>query len=919
MALIVGYAPIGQDPVNTWFALFVFVSIMVSSVCLAMDGPTLDDDSDFKMVLNILDVFFTVIFTIEMVMKIIVYGFIFTPEAYLKDGWNVLDFLIVLTSVLALPSNAALSSDAENSPFKSLSMLRAFRALRPLRMINRSPGLKCVMDAIFHCMPAFINIGLVTGLVYLVFAIMGVQLWAGKFWSCSLEGVKDVQECVLKGGTWANKPLNFDDVLNAQLTLFEVSSLEIWLDVMYAAMDVPTNIGEQPVRNQSWAWALYFVVFIVIGSFLMLNLFVGAVVDNFTKIKAQQGKEHALMTKQQEEFIQSIDTMLNKAPAPKLQPPEKDTTFGKFRWRVFKIIQYDFSTGKSARWGNPPLFDQVIMALISMNILVMAAPIWNQPTLPPPRGSVGVAPDTKEYLTSQETDWNKGLDQVNTIFNFVFLLEATTKIVGLGKKQYFESAMNVFDFCIVCISLVGFIIDLAVEDVDPSLISVISVIKAGRVIRIFRLAMRVKGIRNLLETLIFTLPSLFNVACLLVIVLFIYTILGMAFFGDQKFDMPPFQLYNAHANFRYFHIGFFTLFRMSTGESWNGIMHDSMEQVSGYAWIFYCSYMIVGSNLLLQLIVAVLLEQFTNAASQEEAPITPDHISYFADTWKEYDPKGTQFIDGTQLGMFLENLGEPMGLPPNSSVVVLRKFLAETELKVANHRAHYVETFFALVQNVYSKRYRHRWTGSIDRGKLEEMTKQLRDKFPSLDENTQAIREGATLDDPIDALSATKIQAMVRKKQASHKVNQKAITKIGRPLAKSSPQGSVNGTPRKEEDQKVEAAGAVAASSPDTKLALDSSSLLADASVSPGSRPLSHRASPPGLPPISGADGLSPPNTSDSLQLSPKGVLPEAAAPPKSEAAAPPQSEDEKPQSEDEKKSGDEPVDEDKPVEDSAL
>merc|ERR1712196_252999 len=315
-----------------------------------------------------------------------------------------------------------------------------------------------------------------------------------------------------------------------------------------------------------------------------------------------------------------------------------------------------------------------------MNILVMAAPIWNQPTLPPPRGSVGVAPDTKEYLTSQETDWNKGLDQVNTIFNFVFLLEATTKIVGLGKKQYFESVMNVFDFCIVCISLVGFIIDLAVEDVDPSLISVISVIKAGRVIRIFRLAMRVKGIRNLLETLIFTLPSLFNVACLLVIVLFIYTILGMAFFGDQKFDMPPFQLYNAHANFRYFHIGFFTLFRMSTGESWNGIMHDSMEQVSGYAWIFYCSYMIVGSNLLLQLIVAVLLEQFTNAASQEEAPITPDHISYFADTWKEYDPKGTQFIDGTQLGMFLENLGEPMGLPPNSSVVVLRKFLAETEL-----------------------------------------------------------------------------------------------------------------------------------------------------------------------------------------------------------------------------------------------
>ena len=65
------------------------------------------------------------------------------------------------------------------------------------------------------------------------------------------------------------------------------------------------------------------------------------------------------------------------------------------------------------------------------------------------------------------------------------------------------------------------------------LVGAISVIKAGRVVRIFRLAMRVKGIRQLLETLIYTLPSLFNVCCLLLIVVFIFTVLGMAFFGNQ--------------------------------------------------------------------------------------------------------------------------------------------------------------------------------------------------------------------------------------------------------------------------------------------------------------------------------------------------------------------------------------------------
>lgn len=771
LALLVGWSPKGQEPRNTWFANFIFLMIIISSITLALDTPGLDKDSDLKTTLNILDIIFTVIFTVEMLMKMIVYGFVFTPDAYMKDGWNGLDFFIVITSIVALPSNAALGA-GDDSPVASLRVLRTFRALRPLRMINRAPGLKVVVDAIFKCLPAFFNIALVTWLVYLVFAIMGVQLWAGKFWYCTDGDVDFVHQCngTMADGTvreWKNKPLNFDDVLQAQLTLYEVASLEIWLDVMYAAMDVPEKLGENPKKNQSWVFSLYFVVFIVIGSFLMMNLFVGAVVDNFNRIKNEMDKKGAIMTDEQEAFVKSMKTMFNKKPAAKPQAPDKNDGFaGYFRYKVFKFITFDPLTksendqrrkeGLPMKRGETPLFDHVIMFLIACNILIMAAPIWEYP-------GAGIEVGTKADIEAQKTEWNKGLELGNAVFNFLFVVECILKLTGLGPRQYFASGMNIFDFCIVTVSVMGFIVDQALEDVDPGLISIISVIKAGRVVRIFRLAMRVKGIRKQLETLVYTLPSLTNVAALLAIILFIFTVLGMAFFGDQQYDQPPFELYTVHANFRSFWVGFFCLFRMSTGESWNGIMHDSMDNVSKYSWIYYVAYMIIGSSLLFQLIVAVVLEQFSSAQAEEESVVTPNDIDLYAATWQVYDPGSTHLIDFGQLPIFLKNCGTNLGVKQGHDATTkeVMDFMTESQLMSHGGKAHYVETFFSLVMYAYKVKYKNRWKGTLDEDILMEMTQQLTAGFPSIEAVDSTASDSATQN-----FAALKIQSITRKRQA---------------------------------------------------------------------------------------------------------------------------------------------------------
>jgi len=321
--------------------------------------------------------------------------------------------------------------------------------------------------------------------------------------------------------------------------------------------------------------------------------------------------------------------------------------------------------------------------------------------------------------------------------------------------------MNIFDFCIVCVSLIGFIVDLSIKDVDPGLLSVISVVKAGRVVRIFRLAMRIKGIRKLLETLIYTIPSLMNVFALLCIVLFIFTVLGMSFFGDQPYNQPPFELYNEHANFRYFHIGFLTLFRMSTGESWNGIMHDSMEQVSYYAWIYYVAYYILGTNLLFQLIVAVVLEQFSAAAAEEEAVVTPDDIEEYATTWSQMDPKGTHYISFGQVPLFLKSLEPPLGIGNEANTIEVMQFMKETELSAYKGRAHYVETFFQLVMFAYKRKFKNRWKGTLDEDILLDMTSRLTKGFPSIEEVNHDDSDTA-----LQNFAALKIQSITRKRQA---------------------------------------------------------------------------------------------------------------------------------------------------------
>lgn len=113
------------------------------------------------------------------------------------------------------------------------------RSLRPLRVINRAPGLKLVVQTLLSSLRPIGNIVLICCTFFIIFGILGVQLFKGTFYYCDGENVKGVRnktDCEARGYPWTNRKYNFDDLGKALMSLFVLSSRDGWVNIMYTGM-----------------------------------------------------------------------------------------------------------------------------------------------------------------------------------------------------------------------------------------------------------------------------------------------------------------------------------------------------------------------------------------------------------------------------------------------------------------------------------------------------------------------------------------------------------------------------------------------------------------------------------------------------------------------------------------------------------
>ncbi|XP_077296961.1 ca[2+]-channel protein alpha[[1]] subunit D [Arctopsyche grandis] len=621
------------------FGNIILVCIMFSSAMLAAEDP-LNSTSYRNGILNYFDYFFTTIFTVELMLKLISYGFIFHNGAFCRSAFNLLDLLVVCVSLISMFwSSGAISV---------VKILRVLRVLRPLRAINRAKGLKHVVQCVIVAVKTIGNIVLVTCLLQFMFAVMGVQMFKGKFFSCS-DGSKmtklecqgnyivfekgDLSKPGIEDRKWLRNRFHFDDVLKGMLTLFTVSTFEGWPNLLHVSID-SNNEDNGPIHNFRPIVAAYYIVYIIIIAFFMVNIFVGFVIVTFQNEGEQEYKNCELDKNQRN----CIEFALKAKPVRRYIPKHR--------------IQY-----KMWWFVTSQPFEYTIFILIMINTITLAMKFYRQPEL-----------------------YTDTLDVLNMVFTAVFALEFVFKLAAFRFKNYFGDAWNVFDFIIV----LGSFIDIVYSDLNVSKgikpgSSIISInfFRLFRVMRLVKLLSKGEGIRTLLWTFIKSFQALPYVALLIVMLFFIYAVIGMQVFG--RIDLNPDTAITRNNNFQTFPQAVLVLFRSATGEAWQDIMLDCTSRPgevlcdpnsddknstegcgSSIAFPYFISFYVLCSFLIINLFVAVIMDNF-DYLTRDWSILGPHHLDEFIRLWSEYDPDAKGRIKHLDVVTLLRKISPPLG------------------------------------------------------------------------------------------------------------------------------------------------------------------------------------------------------------------------------------------------------------------
>ncbi|XP_078677511.1 voltage-dependent L-type calcium channel subunit alpha-1D-like isoform X33 [Branchiostoma floridae x Branchiostoma belcheri] len=614
------------------FTNLILALILISSAALAAEDP-LRAESPRNIILGYMDYVFTSAFTIEIILKVIVFGFIMHPGSFCRSAFNLLDLLVVSVSLIsiAFPKGGV----------SVVKILRVLRVLRPLRAINRAKGLKHVVQCVFVAIKSIGNIMLVTFLLQFIFAVIGVQLFKGTFFQCNDESKKTAAECKgyyivyidgnvenaeQKEREWDVNVFNFDDVGQAMLSLFTVSTFEGWPNLLYVAIDSRAeDMG--PIYNYRPAVAIFFFVYIIIIAFFMVNIFVGFVIVTFQNEGEKEYGDECELDKNQR---QCIEFALKAKPLRRYVPKNP--------------IQYKF-------WYvvNSQTFEYTMFILIMLNTVSLAMKFHGQPD-----------------------EYSEAMDYLNYFFTTVFTIECILKILAYKPKNYFADAWNSFDFIIVLGSIVDILVSALLQ--PGAEVPSINFFRLFRVMRLIKLLSRGEGIRTLLWTFIKSFQALPYVALLILMLFFIYAVVGMQIFG--AIDLNGGGAIHRNNNFQSFPQAVLVLFRSATGEAWQEIMmsctagsgamcdenSDSKGQVCGsnFAYPYFLSFYMLCAFLIINLFVAVIMDNF-DYLTRDWSILGPHHLDEFVRVWSEYDPDAKGRIKHLDVVTLLRRISPPLG------------------------------------------------------------------------------------------------------------------------------------------------------------------------------------------------------------------------------------------------------------------
>eukprot|EP01062_Namystynia_karyoxenos_P060251 TRINITY_DN5178_c0_g1_i1.p1 TRINITY_DN5178_c0_g1~~TRINITY_DN5178_c0_g1_i1.p1 ORF type:complete len:2069 (+),score=485.17 TRINITY_DN5178_c0_g1_i1:69-6209(+) len=622
---------------HRWFEGFIGVLILMLIAMMAV-SVTIDPAEAIRAqeteteVIKVVDYCLSVVFGVECLLKIVAHGFWDPPDtAYLRSAWNRLDFLLVLLMFVA----------------PSAKGFRVIRSLRPLRLVNKTQRMKVIMSALWKSVPTMINVSITSVFVIFIFGLMGLEIFSAKMDYCT-DSPQNRAGCVgnfvngkgvLTPRKWQTPDLNFDDLPSATFTLVQVASLNSWSATMYRAMDI-TQENEAPKRNASAMSALFFVAFVLVGTFFIINLFIGVII-----VSIQREGNVDMLTDDQRNWVELRQQLQQIKPLLHRKRPQGKSAVQRLRRLSFDIVE------------SVP-FALVIAASIFANMIIAGMYHHNQP-------------DSLESTA----------DVSGFVFLSIFLAEAGLKLGAYGRRVYFDSSWNTLDFGLVMGNLLMTVL-LSSSAQMKGVTFLVYLQRLFRIGRMLRLVKRTKGVRFLLGTLLRSMGSVLNALLLLALLLIIYGLTGAVLFANVRYQTAL----HRHANYRSFLSAFLVMFRFITLDGWsdmmwelkvqppfctrNDVMDDCGPSWPGVVEIYFLSFFILGSCVVYNLLIGIVIDEFAICYSTRYFSIKPPHIEDYVRSWQVEDVDNRGALPRWRVLRLVKDLhrkGNALGVSPRTT------------------------------------------------------------------------------------------------------------------------------------------------------------------------------------------------------------------------------------------------------------
>ncbi|KGL80455.1 Voltage-dependent P/Q-type calcium channel subunit alpha-1A, partial [Tinamus guttatus] len=643
-----------------YFEMCILLVIAMSSIALAAEDPV-QPNAPRNNVLRYFDYVFTGVFTFEMVIKMVDLGLVLHQGAYFRDLWNILDFIVVSGALVAF----AFTGRSQGEDINPIKSLRVLRVLRPLKTIKRLPKLKAVFDCVVNSLKNVLNILIVYMLFMFIFAVVAVQLFKGKFFYCTDESKEFEKDCrgeylvyekdnevKAQKREWKKYDFHYDNVLWALLTLFTVSTGEGWPQVLKHSVDA-TYENQGPSPGYRMEMSIFYVVYFVVFPFFFVNIFVALIIITFQEQGDKMMEEYSLEKNERA----CIDFAISAKPLTRHMPQNRQS----FQYRMWQFVV------------SPP-FEYTIMAMIALNTIVLMMKFYD-------------ASDAYENV----------LKMFNNVFTSLFSLECLLKIMAFGVLNYFRDAWNIFDF----VTVLGSITDILVTEFGVSDGHHCWSCRGCHWARIQHKTRICSGLgsqcglsdpsMDLGSGVGSQIPVFGNI-------------------GIEEEDEE--SAITQHNNFRTFFQALMLLFRSATGEAWHEIMLSCLsgkpcDENSGikerecgneFAYFYFVSFIFLCSFLMLNLFVAVIMDNF-EYLTRDSSILGPHHLDEYVRVWAEYDPAACGRIHYKDMYSLLRVISPPLGLGKKCPHRVACKRLLRMDLPVADdNTVHFNSTLMALIR-----------------------------------------------------------------------------------------------------------------------------------------------------------------------------------------------------------------------------